>query len=97
MVDDREPSLDEMLADPVVLAVMNRDGVSRNALRILIADIRRARRMQRETPPGPDPISGISLTAGVVPCTRRTPGPPRLGRPDRPGPEGTPAGGLLHW
>ena len=52
MADYREPSLEDMLADPVVLAMMNRDGVSRNALRILIADIRRARRNRHEAAAG---------------------------------------------
>ena len=40
----REPTLEELLADPVVLALMARDGVSESTVRRLIAEFRRARR-----------------------------------------------------
>ena len=39
MVEHREPSLDEILSDPVVLAMMKRDGVERSTVQSLIADI----------------------------------------------------------
>jgi hypothetical protein len=62
MAHDHEPSLDDILSDPVVVALMDRDGVSRNALRILIADIRRARRALR-------PATGCSASEGAgCPC-----------------------------
>jgi hypothetical protein len=50
----REPTLDEMLADPVILAIMARDGVSQSTVRRLIAELRRAR--HRGEWPASDPI-----------------------------------------
>jgi hypothetical protein len=39
-----EPSLDEVLADPIVHALMQRDGVDAHDLKVLIEDVRRALR-----------------------------------------------------
>ena len=38
-----EPSLDDVLSDPVVHAVMRRDGIDAEVLRVFLNDIRRAR------------------------------------------------------
>ncbi len=61
MAHNPEPSLDDILSDPMVVALMDRDGVSRNALRILIADIRRTRRaLLHVTPCGGSEGTGCS-------------------------------------
>ncbi len=55
---DSEPSLDEMLDDPVVQAVMTRDGVDRRALMQLVGEARSRLResasppVRKPTPPG---------------------------------------------
>ena len=40
-IRNREPSVDEILSDPVIRLVMERDGLSDAAVRALIADARR--------------------------------------------------------
>jgi hypothetical protein len=55
-----EPSLHEALTDPVIQAVMHRDGVSRDELVQLIL-VARARLMPRETPQrvGPPSVTNV--------------------------------------
>ena len=43
---NREPSLDELLDDPVARAVMARDGCSEDAVRALVAETRQRLRTQ---------------------------------------------------
>ena len=49
-LDESEPKLDEVLADPVVRAVMERDGVDAEEIRDLVAHLRATRRPARFTP-----------------------------------------------
>ncbi len=42
------PTLSELLEDPIILAVINRDGVSRDNVRQLFDQIARNRRLQEE-------------------------------------------------
>ena len=42
-----EPTIDEMLLDPTVIAMMSRDGVEPDDVRLLIRDVRR--RLKRDT------------------------------------------------
>ena len=41
---DGEPTLEDLLSDPIILAVMHRDGVEPETLRRVIGNIRRSRR-----------------------------------------------------
>ena len=45
-----EPSLDEILADPMVLALMRSDGVSPSALRLLVSGFHRSRSSETDDP-----------------------------------------------
>jgi hypothetical protein len=45
---DGEPTLEDVLSDPMVLAVMRRDGVELETLRRVIRDIRCSQRALRE-------------------------------------------------
>ncbi|MGQ9367487.1 hypothetical protein [Azospirillum sp. ST 5-10] len=47
MDHQRAPSLSEMLDDPIVVAVMRRDGVSREQVQAVIEQVRRNLRAQR--------------------------------------------------
>jgi hypothetical protein len=40
MRDDRTPTIKELLDDPIIIAVMRRDGVSKNDLSSLMATMR---------------------------------------------------------
>jgi hypothetical protein len=40
-IRNREPSVDELLSDPVIQLVMERDGLSNEAVRALIVDTKR--------------------------------------------------------
>ena len=51
-VRNREPSLDELLSDPVTRLVMARDGFSDEAVRTLLQETRR-RLMTRDAPAQP--------------------------------------------
>jgi hypothetical protein len=55
-VRNREPSLEELLNDPVMRLVMARDGFSDEAVRTLIADIRQ-RLLARDGAPAEDAAS----------------------------------------
>jgi len=57
----REPELDELLAEPIVAALMRRDGASPGELRSLLRAVARTRRPQ-------DAGSGASQDA---PCERK--------------------------
>jgi hypothetical protein len=45
-----EPSIDELMGDPILQVLMNRDGVSPRELRVLIATVRQQQR-PRAVPP----------------------------------------------
>ena len=54
-----EPTVDEMLLDPTVIAMMSRDGVEPDDVRLLIRDVSsRLKRDTRSTVQPPDPPSG---------------------------------------
>lgn len=55
--DDPEPALEELLDDPVLHAVMARDGVDRATLEAVIADARR-----RLGPPPRPPVGVLERT-----------------------------------
>jgi hypothetical protein len=58
--EDPEPKLEELLDDPVLHAVMARDGIDRATLEAVIADARR--RLGPRRRPGPGPVAQ-TLTA----------------------------------
>lgn len=51
--DDREPAVEELLDDPVLHAVMARDGIDRATLEAVIADARRRLGPPPRRSPGP--------------------------------------------
>lgn len=51
-VRNREPSVDELLNDPVMQLIMARSGLSGEAVRALIADIKRRLQAQPATAEG---------------------------------------------
>lgn len=56
-VRNREPSVDEMLSDPVVRLVMARDGLSDEAVRAFISDAKR--RLAATGEPGAEPAAEV--------------------------------------
>lgn len=52
-VRNREPSVDEMLSDPLIQLMMERDGLSDGEVRTLMADTKR--RLEAETFAGSKP------------------------------------------
>ena len=44
---DGEPTLDELLSDPVIVALMERDGIGATDLRELLAAMQKARQTRR--------------------------------------------------
>ena len=55
-IRNREPSVDEMLSDPVIQLVMERDGLSDDEVRTLMADTKR--RLEAESFSGSKPQAG---------------------------------------
>jgi hypothetical protein len=48
-----EPTLDEMLFDPTVIAMMKRDGVAPDDLRVLLQEMSRRLKLRRVSPGPP--------------------------------------------
>jgi hypothetical protein len=58
-----EPTLDEVLSDPTIHAVMNSDGVDHEILRAFLHDVDRAKRSAprlASCPRGASPLVGLS-------------------------------------
>ena len=58
-IRNREPSVDEILSDPLIRLVMERDGLSDDAVRSLMADTKR--RLEAEEFAGNKPMEGADL------------------------------------
>jgi hypothetical protein len=58
---DGEPTLDELLSDPVIVALMERDGIGANDMRELLAAIEKARHNPR-TPRSEKPAAVLDAT-----------------------------------
>lgn len=48
MYDRRDPTLSELLDEPIIKAVMARDGISRESIHALIERVRRSRVRERQ-------------------------------------------------
>jgi hypothetical protein len=58
---DGEPTLDELLSDPVIVALMERDGIAASDLRELLAAMEKARQ-NRRTPRSETPTAILDAT-----------------------------------